>query len=611
MPTTIETLQQVSIRLKDSDHDIVFANLALEERMLSTGHFSFVWKNEFNDEYSNDQEQFIQEYIGKDITISFEDNHTFNGIILEIHFYRNDGLTQEFNISGQGAAVKLQDQAQSASYYKKDLKHIVEAALTGVPANALSVDAQPKNTSEQFYIVQYNETDFAFLSHLAIRFGEWFYFDGEALKFGAINEDALSLNADSDVYSASMSSQLSPLQINTSSYNSFEGENINYQSSAPNASGLLSTLTEASGNAYDRTPEKFLHVNQSPTADVLQTNVDLEVKARTARMILYTAKSRNSAIQLGRVIKIVSGNKSSEYIVISLKHSSNANQSYQNEFVAIPKSVEVPHYTDSHWFPKCETHSAKVVENVDADGHDRLKVHFPWQQGNENTPWIRMQNPYAGKDKGFRFNPEVGEEVIVGFENSNAEKPYVIGTMYHGAAMSGHNSDGNNVKVFRSLSGCRMIMNDDDGSIKLVDKAGSYIWLCGDGNVEVVAAKNFKFQAGENGTIETTKNMDVTVGEDLKETIAGKASMEVGSDCEQKVGTNLTIQAGAELSIEAGSNASIKACANMEVEGGANAKFKGIMTEVSGTAQVEVKGATATLSGDAMTTVKGAMVMIN
>ncbi|WP_221411141.1 phage baseplate assembly protein V, partial [Apibacter sp. B3924] len=48
------------------------------------------------------------------------------------------------------------------------------------------------------------------------------------------------------------------------------------------------------------------------------------------------------------------------------------------------------------------------------------------------TPWIRSITPYAGKGKGMHIVPEIGEEVIVSFENGNAEKPVSLGAMFNG-----------------------------------------------------------------------------------------------------------------------------------------------------------------------------------
>ena len=46
------------------------------------------------------------------------------------------------------------------------------------------------------------------------------------------------------------------------------------------------------------------------------------------------------------------------------------------------------------------------------------------------TPWIRMATPMATQGGGMYFKPEVGDEVMVDYENGNIERPFVVGTLY-------------------------------------------------------------------------------------------------------------------------------------------------------------------------------------
>lgn len=48
----------------------------------------------------------------------------------------------------------------------------------------------------------------------------------------------------------------------------------------------------------------------------------------------------------------------------------------------------------------------------------------------DSTPWIRMASPIAGKANIY-LKPSVGDEVIVGFENGNPERPYVLGSLHN------------------------------------------------------------------------------------------------------------------------------------------------------------------------------------
>ncbi|ANO49581.1 Rhs element Vgr protein [Flavobacterium columnare] len=72
--------------------------------------------------------------------------------------------------------------------------------------------------------------------------------------------------------------------------------------------------------------------------------------------------------------------------------------------------------------------------------------------------WIRILTPHAESGKGFHFIPEIGEEVLVGFESGNAEKPFVLGTHYNGSETSGYHTSGNDVKAIHTRSGTKIIL---------------------------------------------------------------------------------------------------------------------------------------------------------
>ena len=47
-----------------------------------------------------------------------------------------------------------------------------------------------------------------------------------------------------------------------------------------------------------------------------------------------------------------------------------------------------------------------------------------------STPWIRVATPMATTGGGTYFKPQVGDEVLVNFENGNVERPYVTGSLF-------------------------------------------------------------------------------------------------------------------------------------------------------------------------------------
>ena len=47
-----------------------------------------------------------------------------------------------------------------------------------------------------------------------------------------------------------------------------------------------------------------------------------------------------------------------------------------------------------------------------------------------STPWIRVAQPMATPGGGTYFKPQVGDEVLINFDNDNVERPYVVGSLY-------------------------------------------------------------------------------------------------------------------------------------------------------------------------------------
>ncbi len=97
-----------------------------------------------------------------------------------------------------------------------------------------------------------------------------------------------------------------------------------------------------------------------------------------------------------------------------------------------------------------EAQSAIVTDNHDPKGLGRIRVKFHWMTDGEKSPWLRVTSLYGGDGKGMFFIPEIGEEVMVGFEGNSPTKPYIIGTVYNGKAKTNFSNQDNDVKVLQT-----------------------------------------------------------------------------------------------------------------------------------------------------------------
>jgi hypothetical protein len=76
-----------------------------------------------------------------------------------------------------------------------------------------------------------------------------------------------------------------------------------------------------------------------------------------------------------------------------------------------------------------------VVNNMDPDEQGQVQVMFPWLSPAYISAWARVMQIGASKvGGGFLWVPEVGDEVLIGFDRGSIDHPFVIGNLYNGIA---------------------------------------------------------------------------------------------------------------------------------------------------------------------------------
>ena len=79
-----------------------------------------------------------------------------------------------------------------------------------------------------------------------------------------------------------------------------------------------------------------------------------------------------------------------------------------------------------------------VVDDVnDPEQTGRVRVRFPWLDDQYVSGWARTVQAGAGKERGALVLPEVGDEVLVVFEQGDFRRPYVLGGLYNGVDKPG------------------------------------------------------------------------------------------------------------------------------------------------------------------------------
>ncbi|MFG2625336.1 VgrG-related protein [Streptomyces sp. NPDC048473] len=85
--------------------------------------------------------------------------------------------------------------------------------------------------------------------------------------------------------------------------------------------------------------------------------------------------------------------------------------------------------------------SGTVTDTHDPEGSGRVKVRFPWLSDEYASDWARTAQS-GGTSGGEAFIPEVGDEVLVGFEHGHLDRPYVLAGLYNGKDRPSQGSSG-------------------------------------------------------------------------------------------------------------------------------------------------------------------------
>ena len=207
----------------------------------------------------------------------------------------------------------------------------------------------------------------------------------------------------------------------------------------------------------------------------------------------------------------------------------------------------------------------------------------------------------AGDQYGTYFLPEVGDEVLVGFEMNNHSNPIVLGCLYNGQKKQASSYEANNyTKNIKTKAGNEINFSDKPGeeTVLIVNKTA------GDNQVILTLKDDGKITIQSKGKIEiTAPEIDMNASKKFN-VKGGEISIS---------GTKITLDSDGDVILSSKGKVSASAVGNVEMAAsGGDVKMSGLNVSGTGEIGVTMKGnATAEISASGMTTVKGGIVMIN
>ncbi|UYZ64376.1 type VI secretion system Vgr family protein [Hymenobacter weizhouensis] len=555
-------------------------------------------------------EKAHQQLVGKPIYISIqEDSLTetdytfrFTGVVTSLLMSSSNNYTGSFIIKGFSPTCLLTDGVQKRTFRDKTLADIVKQVLQPYHYDSLKLaKGTLAHTAPLPYVAQYNESNFDFLNRLLTSYQEWFYFNGTELCIGQEpGEKTTSLFMDGYWSTFQVEAAIQPSAVTFYAYDATRHQH--FHGPGPDTSGEVASNPYAKF-AVQKSRDVFTQPSHLPALAAIKSSSELDQLAKTisqagaASALLFRGRTDNPNLRLGQLLDATAEGLGStvtrkdslgKYRIISLSHEVDEEGNYQNTFKAVPHSLPVPPLNPHAVLPAAQPELAEVIDLKDPQKLGRLRVRYHWTPArpqDAESGWLRVTTPYSGDGKGQLFTPEIGSQVLIGYEHNHPETPIVLGNLFHAnnKQKASYSPDDNAVKGIQTASGNKITFHDKKGKEKILISSGQKK----DTKLEVSFAK-------DGSIVLKTKGM-ITLDAGEKIILESQDIVIAAQDTLELQGRTISIQA--ETKLEA---------TGQKVEVTAQTTL-----DLAGQTGVKVEGLTAEVSGSTMTTIKGTLVKIN
>ncbi|SIS34704.1 Uncharacterized conserved protein, implicated in type VI secretion and phage assembly [Chryseobacterium joostei] len=546
-----------------------FKHFRLEQSVKKHHNFELTLAHDTLDGVQNHDLEEAQQFLGKRLTVVFKykdvegsPERTFVGVITKVGFSQENHSLGNIVLKGYSPTILLDAAPHTQSFGGDQPVNMGIIATNvikqGIEGSKFDVKINAKASSQILYSSQYNETHYNYLCRMAEAYGEQFYYDGEVLHFGNMppQDKALELIYGSNVSDINVELKAVHIKPKFYGYNSSSNAKLTSGETPIKHVGNLAKTAYKNNDKIFKTPS--LQVAPIKAATDMDVVISQTSTAGSKAVDVFTVSGGTTIPFLypGCVADInmrqTDSNKTSYFTKLMMTeviHEVDALGRYKGRFEAIASDTGyIP--TPDFIVPIAEPQIATVISNADPLGQGRITVRFDWQL-HDTTNFIRMMSPDAGgtdqitQNRGYVAIPEVGDQVMVGFVHNHPDRPFVMGGMFHGGTALGGGVD-NHLKSIQTRSGIRVLMNDAEGSVTIIDPSGNNYFMDGKGNITVTSPKNMTFNVGENLDINVGNNMRTSVGNDNAVSITNNHKF-MSKNYKQTVNENKTVNITGDL----------------------------------------------------------------
>jgi type VI secretion system secreted protein VgrG len=423
--------------------------------------------------------------LGQDLQIfTYDDkgaeNVVFDGFVLDVELTYEIWGSYTARLTGVTQSYKM-DLTPRQMYFEGSTLSDVASTLAGLSGLEISVNVP---AMDPLNYVQWGESDFRFVNRLADDYTAWTRPSTGGLEVFNTFQDGTTLQwrEEDGLLRFKSKGTLAQPAFNGAHYDFqlMQSQTYSGVSAAPSFYDSLGEMVGAVQAQSQALPPGYVFQrSRVPTLDDYSQLLAKESVRAIGRSIVGYGESRNQLLKAGNTVTI-DGTLDAQgtYGVIQVVHRWTST-GYLNEFVCTPWQ----NYTNPEPPPLRAWHglvSARVVDQADPKLMGRVQVQYIWQEDTV-THWARMMTPHSGYDRGQMFMPEVGDEVVVAFEDGDPERPVIIGCLWNGVDQApreefwGGDIEPNNVKRIVTKSGHRFQMIDQPGKESIVLATPKYL----------------------------------------------------------------------------------------------------------------------------------------
>lgn len=556
----------------------------------------------------------FEQVAGKSITVSIgshygEDRH-FNGIVIA---FSQELVGEEDSYSTYHAVVMptfwLHTEYYDCRIFQdKTVADIIDEVLkvkspqgVNLPELQFEKEINGNPLQERDFCVQYNESNFNFISRLCEEEGIFFYFKHEK------NKHILVFTDDNTKYDFYPKSENGGVVDFVKTHGALRNEEVvtsfqqnkklatRYYSIADHYFSLSDSERTASSVTTNGEATNMGEIyeypgghKETPTTGIPITKIRMQ--AQDTKMFGIRGRSHCRGFIPGYKFELTGhpykDSAGKPYLLTSVNHQGTQQLAtgdgkgdhYFNHFQCLP--LEVP-YRPIRKTRKPQILSSQTAfvtgkkgEEIETDKYGRVKVKFHWDRRDQGplnghtSCWIRVAQIWAGDQWGAMYIPRVGQEVIVNFLDGDPDRPIITGRVYNANHMPPYTLP--EMKTVSTIKSNSSKGGQNYNEIRFEDKKGKeevYTHAAKDQNEVIENDMSTEVKANQVIKVEENRAVTVTSGNENIAIQGGSRSVTVKSNEDHTNSANFSHDVSGNYTLKVSGNISIEADGIVKISG--------------------------------------------